>query len=337
MNILQRLKMSLIRRSLDKRRISSPFVVEAAEHFSLPLDADETQNNSYYFSCHDMQGNSLLMRYAKRGQNQTEVWFAYKDAASNAYVNERQLYIGEDAPAGVRCRETGEVWDFFYDGELKNLSSGKRCAAHFRGTFCATGGIFEFGHDVDSSVLAAAIAKEKWSRAFFADLQQNDQVHYEQQGRVEGVLEIDGARISCALPAMRDHSYGKRDWRYMNRHFWLMALLEDGGSLNANMVSYPALRALQTGYFVSKQGVSCITEAKILEDIAPGAVPDAFSYKAKRADGKEFTVVCKKERQFDFPFDGYTLYEGIGTFDVDGIAGRGILEFGWNSDAARYA
>ncbi|MGI5849572.1 MAG: DUF7064 domain-containing protein [Christensenellales bacterium] len=339
MNLKKRLKTAFIQRSLDKRMFSYPFIVDAAEHFSLPPDADDNQNNSHYFSGHDLSGNSLLFRYAKRGKNKTEIWFAYKDADGNAFVNENQLCIEDDMSAGVKCKEPGRALTFHYDGDLRELSSGKLRKARFTGTFSSTGDIFEFGHHLDSRILAKAIAQQKWSKAFFRELRENDQVHYEQPGVIKGMLSIGQSSIDLSLPAMRDHSFGKRDWGYMNRHFWLMALLEDGSYLNANMVSYPILRELQTGYFVSDKGTACIDTAKVLGDIVPNAVPESFTYRVRLLNGDSLNIQCSREMQFIFPFSQgrYTIYEGIGTFDLNGVKGRGVLEFGWNGDSSRYA
>ncbi len=336
MNIIFHLKRWLIRRSLNKRRLSSPFVVDPAENYSLSSDADKNQSNSYYFSCHDMKGNSLLLRYAKRGGNQTEVWFAYKDADGNAYVNDKQHYTGECATAGVNCKKPGEIWSFFYDGELRNINTQKICTANFNGTFTAEGEIFEFGHHLDSDIMAKAIAKEKWSKAFFKSINENNQIHYEQQGSVSGTLCIDGKSTDYVLPAMRDHSYGKRDWNYMNKYFWLMALFEDGSSFNANMVSYPAVKSIQTGYFVLGNDTVCVQDARILEDVKSNTVPDKFTFEAV-AGGRKVSITCKKETEFVFAFnDGeYIIYEGIGTFELDGKKARGVLEFGYNGDASR--
>ena len=338
MNIKQRLKQSFILRNLKKRRRACPFDADTAEHFTLPGDADDFQNNSHYYSCHDMQGNSLFFRYAKRGRKKTEVWVCFKEAGG-VYYNTKQLYVGEEAPAYVICKKTGQTWAFGYAGPLKDMASGTEVSVDFSGTFRATGDIFSFNHHLDARVMALAIAKEKWSREFFAALGDNDQVHYEQPGMVDGVLRLDGRQIDIALPAMRDHSYGKRDWAYMNRHFWLMALLEDGSSFNANMVSYPALTNLQTGYYVTNENTVCVRAARITGSVTPGAVPDAFQYDAQLMDGRTLRVSCRKEAQIICPFENgaYTIYEGIGTFDIDGKKGRGILEFGWNGDPSRWA
>jgi hypothetical protein len=337
MNIKTRLKSAFIRRSLNKRRISGPFVLGPAELFTLPHDANDKQNNSYYFSGHDMQGSSLLFRFAQRGIKKTEVWFAYKNTAGKAYINDIQLYTGE-TPAGVKCIKPGENWEFFWNGELRDIVTGRKCGAGFRGGFISSGNVFEFGHDVDAGVMAKAIAEQKWSKKFFSELSGNDQTHYEQPGIITGTLSLDGKETEIKLTAMRDHSFGKREWGYMNRHFWLMALFEDGSSLNANMVSYPVL-CLETGYYISKGKTVSVESAKISGEVKPNAVPESFGISVKLSDGRSLEVACKKEAQFEFPFDNgaYTIYEGIGSFESGGIMGRGVLEFGWNGDASRYA
>ena len=334
MNILQKHKERLFCRILDKRKRSNPFDAQSAELYAPPSDADEFHNNSYYFSCHDMAGNSLLLRHAQRGQKSTEVWLAYKDAKGNAYINEKQLFIGEAPPSTVSCTEVAKTWTFSYNGKLKNMKTGKKVSANIACEFSATGDIFEFGHHLDSRVLAKSIAKEKWSKAFFAALKENNQTHYEQPGKVNASITIGGKSTDICMPAMRDHSFGKRDWNYMNKHFWLMALFEDDSHLNANMVSYPAVKRLETGYFVGKNTV-CVEEAKLDGDIPNSGVPETFSYRAKLLNGKDIVVNCKREMVFEFPFGGYTIYEGIGTFEMDGIKGRGVLEFGYNDDLSR--
>lgn len=337
MNILYPLKKVLILRSLEKRRSAHPFNAEMAEAYTIPQGADNSQNNSYYFSCHDTAGTSLLIRHAQRGTKSVEVWFAFRDAAGREFISGTQLFAAGEEPTVVSCIEPGKRWTFSYDGEAKELSGGRTVRAKLDMAFEATGGIFEFGHDVDAGVMAEAIAREKWTRAYFAELQGNDQVHYEQPGRAAGTLSLDGEVIALNLPAMRDHSFGKRDWGYMNKHFWLMALLEDGRQLNANMVSYPVLK-LMTGYYEDGGQVIGVSAARILEDVVtPHEVPKAFTFEVRLTDGRTLSVACRCEAVFPFPFaDGaYTIYEGVGAFELDGIKGRGILEFGWNGDVSR--
>ena len=182
--------------------------------------------------------------------------------------------------------------------------------------------------------MAKAIAKEKWSKEFFETLKENNQVHIEQPGNAILSVTIGGKSTELKTHAMRDHSYGKREWSYMNRHFWLMSLFEDGSHLNANMVSYPAVKRLETGYMIDSGTIS-VEESGLTVELPQKDVPEEFSYIAKLTTGEEIEVKCTKEMAFKFDFPGYTIYEGIGTFDLNGKKGRGILEFGYNQDPGR--
>jgi len=334
MNITRRFKRALILRNLDKRKREHPFDAEAAERYVLPSDAPEASINSYYFTCHDTKGTSLLLRFALRGEGHSEVWFAYRDARGNAYTSGRTAYDA-DPPADITCAVPCKQWTFNFDGAVRSLSSGQEYPAQFSGTFTASEAPFEFGYHMDSSVLADAIARQKWGRGFFDELQRNNQVHYEQQGHIQGELMIEGQKIRISAPAMRDHSYGRREWGYMNRHVWLMALLEDGTAFNVNFVSYPALR-LSSGYFTSAHGTVCVTEASLEADLIHGEAPGKLTCRVKLLDGTELTISCSREDEFVFPCgEAYTIHEGIGAFDVNGVRGRGVMEFGWNNDPSR--
>jgi hypothetical protein len=339
MKIEQLLKEPLARRSIRKRQLAHPFDAASAETFALPSDAAPDQNNSYYFSCHGLDGTSLFFRLGLRGGGaSSEVWFAYRDASGKGWVNAEQLTPPAVCPARVRCVKPEEVWEFSFHGTM--LGSGsKEAEVSFQGTFTASSPIFEFSTHMDPGPLARALAREKWSRSFFAEVAQNHQTHYEQQGHVAGTLELGGRTIAISLPAMRDHSFGKRDWDYMDRHIWLMALLEDGRSLNVNMVRYPAVRELQTGYLISGPRTVCVHGATSMDSLpCTGSVPDSFDVQLRLADGRSLLLSCEKEASFTFPFDhgAYVIHEGVGRFTVDGVRGRGILEFGFNGDKDRW-
>ncbi len=348
MSFSQKFKELIVKRSIEKRKKKNPFDEIIAESFQLPPDAGIDQNNSYYFSSHDMEGNSLLLRLGIRGGGSCEVWFALKENGGGIFVNSRQIFPVEQCPAAVECLKSGLKWKFSFNGTIAKVSLDENLSASlfekdieisFEGFFTASSPIFEFSRHMDSGPIARALAKEKWSGNFFASLTQNHQVHYEQQGQVSGEFSNGSISKPVNWPAMRDHSYGKRDWEYMDRHIWLMALLENGDALNVNMVRYPDINELQTGYFISGGKTICVDRATSMDEIeCSGHVPLSFNYFVRLVDGQTFTVACKKELEYVFPFkDGaYTIFEGIGNFLIGGIKGRGILEFGFNSDNARW-
>jgi len=338
-SLKDKLKVSIITSFINKSKKKNPFDENKAELFQLPEDADASMNNSYYFSAHDAsKGNSLIFRLGKRGGGYCEVWFACRDYKGDYWVNGEQLFKMTECPASVKCLEAGKKWEFAFKGKLSSVK--QEITASFNGTFTASTDIFEFSRHMDTAPLARALSKEKWSGNFLKNLKENHQVHYEQQGNIEGTLMLGDRSIKINYTAMRDHSYGKRDWNYMDRHIWLMALLENGDALNVNMVRYPAVRELQTGYFISSGGTICVDSVTSMDDLeCNGHVPSAFKYTVKLADGRILQVNCKKELEFIFPFDDekYTIFEGIGSFKLEnGITGRGIIEFGFNGDVSRW-
>jgi hypothetical protein len=58
------------------------------------------------------------------------------------------------------------------------------------------------------------------------------QNRFEQAGRVEGVLEVDGRRIEFDRIAHRDHSWGPRNWGFPQHWKWLLAHTPSGRALN---------------------------------------------------------------------------------------------------------
>lgn len=337
MNIKEKLKLSFMRKQLDKRKRKNPFDPHYVEHYKLPEEADKYAINSYFLSCHNMSGESLMLRHAVRGEGITEVWFAYRDTQGNEYICDKQYYANEAPTAKVECLETEKKWRFWYNGKVINQKSKKVHQAKFEADFDATGQIFEFTAHLSSKALAGAIAKEKWTKEYFSDLKQQNQVHCEQSGKLTGSLVLDGKEISLELNAMRDHSFGRRDWNFMNNHFWLTCLFEDGTMFNANVASFASIQSVATGFIEDGKEVNGVSAAKVDIEIENYKVPEKFSYSGEFANGEKFSLDCELQSVFLFTLDGgnYLIYEGVGTFDMNGKKGRGNLEFGFNGDESR--
>lgn len=344
------LKQFIIKKAIDKRKNAHPFDEVAAENYVLPKDADITQNNSFYFSAHTMDGYSLLFRNAYRGQGRTELWVAYKDKNGNAWVNGKQEYDNyEDTGLKIKCVEPAKTWEFEFDGELKRVKlddrkngfpTDKSDKVRFKGTFTATAPIFEFSRHFDSKPVARALSKEKLKKGFSDNLASAHQVHYEQSGKIDVELYIDGKRQPTGvMPAIRDHSYGKRDWAFMDRHVWIIALMETGGDLNYNCVRYPIVKELQTGYLIDGDRRICTDYYTSMDEYEKtNDVPLSFTSNVTMSDKSKFVVKATKEMEFNFAFEDsiYQFHEGIASFDINGIKARGIVEFGYNKDRSRW-
>lgn len=347
MNLKRKVKEIIMKRSLQKNIKQNPFNINEIEAYSLPENASRQDTNSYYFSAHDLDGNSLLVRRAERGDDTVEVWIVlkYKD---QLYLNRQQVFAVDKAPVEVVCVRPGKTWNVTYHGDIYETKVDYNLIASANGNaktlsltlnFFATKAIFDFSYHINPNVLAKALAKETWDKNFIRNMRENQQRHYEQQGMVQVEFKLDDEPVQLKMRAMRDHSFGRRDWNYMDRHIWLMTLLEDDESLNVNMVSYPHMKDLRTGYYETKTDTITVADAPMLRSFkADGRIPEKITYDVTLDTGKQFHVIAKKEVEIQFPFDNgsYIICEGIGTFDINGKKGRGIIEFGYNKDKTRW-
>ena len=151
-------------------------------------------------------------------------------------------------------------------------------------------------------------------------------------------MTLNGNTIDFQLPCVRDHSFGKRDWNYMNNHLWLMAVAPDH-QFNYSLVSYPVMSVLEVGHFRDDAGMHCMWQADLdFHKINKGTVPQELSLNMTLDDGKTIPVRAKVLAGVTYHFqDGqYILHENIAEFTIDGKTGRGILEIGFNHDNNRF-
>jgi ASC-1-like (ASCH) protein len=120
------------------------------------------------------------------------------------------------------CAAPMEKWRLEYEGELMNRDTGALCKASIDITFTGMLPLFQYQKDWDAWTTARAMSAQPWSLQFFRDLRREHQTHYEQGGRMVGSVQVDGAKPYDATDvfAFRDHSFGKRNWTYMQRYVW---------------------------------------------------------------------------------------------------------------------
>ncbi len=326
------LKRCFMRKMIEKKQKKNGFDFEAGEAYTLPRDADGTINNSYYFSAHGACGRSLYCRLGLRHIH-TEVWFVYYDGKT-VYTHRKNLYPTDASPLTVERTEGG--WALSFCGVLE-AEDGKRVEARFSGLFSASAAPLDFFSHMPPIRTATAMAGERWGKDFFAEVQKNNQVHYEEFGRLACRLSLDGEESEFTLPAVRDHSFGKRVWEYMNNHLWLMAVREDA-QLNFSMVSYPAMSILEVGNLIEGEKIDLVLAAEYdRHAVVTGAVPSSLSLTLRMQSGRELSVTaeCSFFTEYLFEDGAYRLLEGVGCFTVDGVAYRGIIEVGENKDKTR--
>ena len=179
--------------------------------------------------------------------------------------------------------------------------------------------------------MAGAIANEKWDRTYFDELQQvSGQCHYEQEDVLEGNLSLGSQTLPFHLPCVRDHSFGKRDWNYMNNHLWLMAVSPQC-QFNYSLVSYPVITALEVGNFRDGSGMHYMLESELdFRKVDGGEVPGELDFRIRLDNGESLPVRARVLSGLIYRFqDGaYILHENIADFELGNRRCRGILEIG---------
>ena len=323
------IKKNIMCRALAKRIKQNPFDFQYAEGYTLEDDADPLVNNSYYFSAHDGE-MSVFARLGKR-VNADETWFAVYVDGQMYSLKEETFPVGK---APVQVERVEEGWTLSYQGRLNEADE-----IDFRAMFIPRRPPLDFTSNMPAERMAIGIANEKWNKAFFKQLQNvSGQCHYEQEGVLEGRMTLNGKAIRLHLPCVRDHSFGKRDWNYMNNHLWLMAV-SDACQFNYSLVSYPALSVLEVGNYRDETGMHYMLQADLdLQQVSLGSVPQQLSFHVRLDDGRTIPAEARVITGVTYHFqDGqYILHENVAEFIIDGRTCRGILEIGFNRDSHRY-
>ena len=322
-------KKNLIVKSIRKRNKDNKFDYEKAESYKITIDDDPLINNSYYFSSHS-EDLSIFFRLGLRS-NVDETWF-YIRYKGETYSLKEEFFSFETSPLIIK--RVDDNWDIYFSGTL-NFNDD----VEFKAVFTPTYKPLNFSTDMPEERMATGIANEKWNKEFFKELDNiKVQTHYEQSGRLKGAFTLHKEKIEFDLPCLRDHSFGKRDWKYMNNHLWIMAL-NDSEEFNYSLVSYPVMSLLEVGYFKdsTKKDSYLLSANYDLGEISKSIVPAEFKMKIKLTDGRLIDVCAKVIDTIPYRFSNgaYTLYESIADYLIDGVKFKGIFEIGFNKDKSR--
>ena len=335
MGIKYALKTSLMKSMIKKRKKQKPFNLTLSETFFADKD-DYNINNSYYFSAHNfLKKESLYVRLAFRGISVVETWVYFQKDNKKYYLS-TLYYDADKSPLNVKMIKEC-CYEVEFNGELVD-EVGEKVNAKLKFDFTPTRPIVDFFYHSPEVRMAKAMAFESWKNGYFDNYRENNQVHYEQVGFIKGEMVVDNENIHIELDAVRDHSYGKRDWTYMNNHIWLMGVSKNK-ELNFSMVSYPTMTCLEVGNYFSNNDVFYVLKAEYNRGLfINDKAPENFNMKLYLTNKKQIEIKVNKitEQHYLFQDGGYLLIEGICEIEIEGEIIRGILEVGFNKDKKRY-
>ena len=343
------LKALLMRKAVSKRRAkaarerAAPRTLEAM----VQLLRTPSSIDSYYFNGFDARGNAAVLRLCRRA-GFTEIWLLLRLEGLGMLSLPMHPHTSAPAPpggasagiaaAGLRfeCVDACRAWRVSYHGALRRESDGALCHVAFDFDWAAATEPFDSDCSADTSALAAAMAREPWSREYFDDLRRAHQTHYEQWGDLSGVVRVEGeaAPRRVRLRGMRDHSTGERDWGRFHRYVCNFVSFEDGTHLEVVLVSMLGMTHLVTGYVVLPSGTThAVTHcAQHLRELGEDGEPPAeysLRFKTDAPGGAWRSLTCKVAASpHAFDMGGRArVHERIADFTLDGVRGVGVSEF----------
>jgi len=340
------IKKSLIQAGLNHRKKSAPFDERACELFEIKPDDPHEINNSFFLGAHTEAGDDLTLRLGMRNGDEHEIFVIYRTAEGQVLYMEHDHYPAAEMPVQVTCEEVGQRWRYIMDGYLRD-DAGKRYKVEFDVLFFASLPIYDFVQAPERHEgMTTAIARAHWNRAFFRAMSSTSQKHYEQTGRIEGSITIDGKTRHLRWAAVRDRAIGKRVWDFMDCHLWLNATTDKGEAITVSLVSYPVIKSLFSGYTnigrTDANGNSynaTLTDCRLMRyDHADGKGSDLVKVYTRWSDGRAMVIEARRDANVLCTFDhgDYIFQEGLGQFMVNAQPARGNIEFGFNKDANRW-
>ncbi|MHA1649560.1 MAG: DUF7064 domain-containing protein [Candidatus Helarchaeota archaeon] len=128
----------------------------------------------------------------------------------------------------------------------------------------------------------------------------------------------------------RDHSWGVRDWIYIDRWNWISAQFKDR---TVNIARVEVKGHLLIGGFISTEdGNKPVKDVQITtETKADGKTPVSSTFLITDSEGSTLKVISKTRHSIHLPMPtkfGITeVFEQIADFEIEGMKGEGISEY----------
>jgi hypothetical protein len=322
---------------------------EPADHRVPVPDGVEKEhyNDSFVFQGADSRGNVLLTRLGFRGGNrEAELWF-WGVFDGYRYANDQhQAGLSVDAdPAAISAagltyehRGNGE-WHIRYRGPL----NGAPAEADL--TWKADAAMYCSAEHMDLKGTSRAMAEMLWSKEYFKRIRSEKQVRIEQGGLLTGTVKTTDQVFHVNMRGIRDHSWGKRDWTFLNRYLWTVLALDEEIEIAGMKVTYLAVspvdygdsfKRLASGWIAGPGGVKPVSYSTDLMEIGgDGLIPERFTLKF-RVPGSPVLELEVDRRQPEMPWyvqnGGFEINEAWCRVTLNGVKGYGLSEFGYASN-----
>jgi hypothetical protein len=280
------------------------------------LKKHDEWNESYYFNFHDINNNlTAFMRIGnKLNINEKSMFF---------YLMSPQILAGikletpcDDSPlniAGLNYREIEPgKWNLKYNGSIFNHLEKSEFKVKMDIIWKAINPIMDYVDCVDKKKvqMSSNVASE----------------HYEQFGRVQGKIEVDGEIFEIEALGERDLSRGVRNWGSPKMWMWINSHFSNDESFNITKLSVDE-GDIDAGYFYLNSANQALVKSNIDVQFIDG-IPSKFQMTLFDKKGSIYSVDGKVIRFGMIPVDDrLNLIETLSKYSWNGKKGYGIAEF----------
>lgn len=318
---------------------------------ALPGTDPEHYNDSFVFQASDEEGRLFMTRLGFRGGGrEAEVWL-WMVIDGKKYVNVKELVPLKGSDDGISIEAAGlsyhclddenNTWRIRYDGKMK--PGNIQCKVDV--TFTASSAMYHSGIHMDPMTVARAMSEMPWSREYFERLSSENQTRIEQGGQLTGTVTLGTRKHKLDMLSIRDHSWGKRDWTFINRYIWNVISFTEDVMIKGRAYNYmvyttvdygTTFKHLVSGWIAGKDTVLPIIKATDMTNLGvDGEIPEFFLVKFKPKGGP---VLHLKHHRLQ-PEQPWMTHDG--KFEVNeaycgariGMSGGvGMSEFGFTMD-----
>ena len=280
------------------------------------LKKHEEWNESYYFNFHDQNNDlTVFMRIGNKVNKNEKSMFFYL-MSSEIMAGIKLEVPCDDRPwsiAGLEYQETGPwKWRLQYDGPLFNPQDKSEFKVKMDIIWESLNPLMDYSNCVDEkeTQLSSKVASE----------------HYEQFGKAEGKIIVDGKTWEIEALGERDLSRGIRQWGSPRMWMWINSQFSSEEAFNITKLSV-AEGEIDAGYFYQDGVNNTLIKADIDLKMDKG-VPSKFSMLLRDNKGEEYPVEGKVIRMSLIPVEGnMILMETLSHYTWDNKEGYGVAEF----------
>lgn len=331
--IRQIIKQNSIKWKLLKYNATNKFNLERADNYKQTIDSKISEMTGTYLTAHDNYGNTIVLRLTVQGYR-AEVWVVYKDCDGNSFTNLNSKCLKEESPLIFEPIKIGYKWNIKYDGDLVDVKTGKLIPVKFELVYSGRKKIFNNYTEFSPAIVSKYLTKQ-FLKEFQLDKSNNRLgFNFDQSGTLNGQIKFNNQTKDIDLVSLRNKFSGNRDWSLLIKHYRIIGIFEDNMKLNISFFCTTSTKEIKNGYIEENGKYTTVDDIELLSEISFSKVEKVIKFKLTLSDERSYSLVCQKEEDFSYRCGDvdYRVLEGIGKLNLGGKIGRGILEFGANSE-----